>query len=196
MTKVDSIVVHPNANAFFVLQPNEVTVPSQAVYTYNLSSNADLYTWDFGDGTASAESDPIHFYQEPGTFDVMLIANNEWNCPDTFSVEDAVTALAAGELLFPNAFTPNNSGPSDGVYDPNSFNNDVFFPIHQGVSEYKLEVFNRWGELLFVSNDVKIGWDGYYRGRPSKQDVYVWKAYAKFSDGQESVLKGDVTLLR
>jgi gliding motility-associated-like protein len=64
------------------------------------------------------------------------------------------------------------------------------------VEDYKLEVFNRWGELLFVTEDVKVGWDGYYRGQPAKQDVYVWKAYAKFSDGRETTMKGDVTLLR
>ncbi|HRH69996.1 MAG TPA: PKD domain-containing protein [Flavobacteriales bacterium] len=196
MTKVDSVVVHPRASAFFALQPDEVTVPSQPVFTYNLSVNATQYQWDFGDGTTSSEENPMHYYRAPGEFDVRLIANNAWNCPDTFILANAVTALAAGELSFPNAFTPGNSGPTDGVYDPRSFENDFFFPLYQGVDDYKLEIFNRWGELLFVSEDVKVGWDGYYRGEPAKQDVYVWKAYAKFSDGQETVLKGDVTLLR
>ena len=196
MTKVDSVVVHPRAMAFFVLQPTEVTVPSEPVFTYNLSSNASLYTWDFGDGTTSSELNPMHYYQSAGAFDVMLIANNQWNCPDTFQLPEAITALSAGEIEFPNAFTPGNSGPTDGAYDPRSFENDHFFPLYQGVEDYKLEIFNRWGELLFVTEDVKIGWDGYYRGEPAKQDVYVWKAYAKFSDGQETMLKGDVTLLR
>ncbi len=196
MTKVDSVVVHPRATAFFVLQPNEVAVPSEPVFTYNLSSNASLYQWDFGDGAFSSEMNPVHYYTQAGEFDVMLIANNAWNCPDTFLLPEAVTALAAGEILFPNAFTPNSTGPTGGVYDPRSFDNDHFFPLYQGVEDYKLEIFNRWGELLFVSDDIKIGWDGYYRGQPAKQDVYVWKAYAKFSDGEETILKGDVTLLR
>ncbi len=196
MTKVDSVVVRPRAMAFFVLQPNEVTVPSEPVFTYNLSNNASLYTWNFGDGTTSGELNPVHYYQQAGEFNVSLIANNAWNCPDTFQLPSVVTALAAGDIQFPNAFTPSNSGPSDGVYDPLSFTNDHFFPLHAGVEDYKLEIFNRWGELLFVTEDPKIGWDGYYRGQPAKQDVYVWKAYAKFSDGEETILKGDVTLLR
>ncbi|MCB0769423.1 MAG: PKD domain-containing protein [Flavobacteriales bacterium] len=196
MTKVDSVVVHPRATAFFVLQPEEVTVPSQPVFTYNLSGNATQYQWDFGDGNTSSEMNPVHYYQQAGEFDVQLISNNAWNCPDTFMLPSAVTALAAGDLQFPNAFTPGNSGPTDGVYDPRSFDNDFFYPLYQGVEDYKLEIFNRWGELMFVSEDVKVGWDGYYRGQPAKQDVYVWKAYAKFSDGEETVLKGDVTLLR
>lgn len=195
-TKVDSIVVHPRATAFFALQPNEVSVPTEPIFTYNLSSNATLYDWDFGDGEGSSETNPVHYYRAPGTFEVQLIANNQWNCPDTFLLPEGVTALAAGQIQFPNAFTPSNNGPGDGVYDPNDFSNDHFHPLYQGVEDYKLEVFDRWGELLFVTEDPRTGWDGYYRGQPAKQDVYVWKAYAKFSDGNETTLKGDVTLLR
>jgi len=194
--KVDSIVVHPSANAFFVLQPEEVVVPSQPVFTYNLSSNATDFQWDFGDGATSTELNPVHTYTAPGTYDVVLIANNEWNCPDTFAVPGAVIGTAAGDLAFPNAFTPGNTGPTDGVYDPASYDNDHFFPVFEGVETYRLQVFNRWGELVFETKDIRIGWDGYYRGEPAKQDVYAWKAYARFSDGRETTLSGDVTLLR
>ncbi|MBX2977765.1 MAG: PKD domain-containing protein [Flavobacteriales bacterium] len=195
-TKVDSVVVHPRANAYFVLQPEEVVVPSQPVFTYNLSSNATSYQWDFGDGATYTSLNPVHYYTSAGSYDVMLIANNQWNCPDTFRVESAVTGKVSGQIQFPNAFTPTSSGPGDGSYDPRSYDNDVFFPIYEGVEDYRLEIFNRWGELLFVSHEVQRGWDGWYRGHPAKQDVYVWKCYAKFSDGREAVLKGDVTLLR
>lgn len=194
--KVDSIVVYPRANAFFTIQPEEVVVPTQPVFTYNLSSNASIFNWDMGDGTLSTELNPVHYYQHAGEFTVTLIANNPWNCPDTFSLEGAVTGLQAGDIAFPNAFTPGNSGPTDGVYDPASFENDFFFPVYEGVEDYHLQVFNRWGELVFESFDVKRGWDGWYRGIPAKQDVYAWKAWAKFSSGEETNLKGDVTLLR
>ncbi|MBK9146624.1 MAG: PKD domain-containing protein [Flavobacteriales bacterium] len=195
MTKVDSIVVRPRANAFFVLQPTTVIVPTQPVFTYNLSANADQFTWDFGDGTTSNAFNPTHYYEQAGTFDVMLIANNQWNCPDTFTVVGATTGEVSGEIEFPNAFTP-GSGPTDGQYDPMGYDNDHFFPKHEGVERYRLEIFNRWGELVFVSEDVRRGWDGWYKGAPAKQDVYVWKCNATFSDGREAVLKGDVTLLR
>lgn len=196
MVKVDSVVVHPSAIAFFNVQPNEVVAPSQPLFTYNLSTNASSYLWDFGDGTYSNTTSPVHYYQTPGVFDISLIANNTWNCPDTFSIAGAVTAIAGGEIRFPNAFTPQNTGPTDGVYDPNSFDNDIFHPLSKGVVDYKLQVFNRWGELLFETEDVNKGWDGYYRGRLSKQDVYVWKAYARFVTGDEKRMTGDLTLLR
>ena len=194
--KVDSVVVRPRAIAYFVMQPSQVIAPAQPVFTFNLSSNADNYLWDFGDGTFSYEAAPVHYYQSPGTFDVMLVANNMWNCPDTFTVVGAATAIPSGEIHFPNAFTPGNSGPTDGVYDPQSYDNDFFFPIYSGVEAYHLQVFNRWGELLFETSDPKRGWDGYYRGRPAKQDVYVWKAFARFTTGEETRMSGDVTLLR
>lgn len=194
-TKVDSVVVRPRANAFFVLQPTSVVVPTQPVFTYNLSADADQFTWDFGDGTISNALNPTHYYQQAGTFDVTLIANNQWNCPDTFTVISATTAEGGGSIEFPNAFTPGN-GPTDGRYDPMSFDNDHFFPKHEGVEKYRLEIFNRWGELVFVSDDVRRGWDGWYKGAPAKQDVYVWKCHATFSDGRDAMLKGDVTLLR
>lgn len=196
ISKVDSVVVHPRAIAYFVLQPTEVVVPSQPVFTYNLSGNATSWFWDFGDGTTYTTFNPIHYYQQAGQFDVMLIANNQWNCPDTFLLESAVTTRVSGDIQFPNAFTPNSSGPGDGSYDANAYDNDVFFPVYEGVEAYRLEIFNRWGELLFVSQDVRKGWDGWYRGQPAKQDVYVWKCFARFSDGRETILKGDVTLLR
>lgn len=194
--KVDSVIVHPRALAYFTVQPNEVNVPGQPLFTYNLSNSATSYTWDFGDGTFSNDANPVHFYQAPGSYDILLVANNGWNCPDTFGIAGAVTAIQSGELVFPNAFSPGNNGPGDGIYDPNSLENDIFHPMSTGVEKYKLQVFNRWGELIFETEDINKGWDGYYRGIAAKQDVYVWKAFARFVTGDEKKMTGDLTLLR
>lgn len=194
--KVDSVIVHPRAVAYFTVQPNEVNVPGQPLFTYNLSASATAYTWNFGDGTFSNDANPVHFYQSPGNYDIVLVANNAWNCADTFAIAGAVTAIQSGDLTFPNAFSPGNNGPSDGIYDPNSLDNDIFHPISTGVEKYRLQIFNRWGELVFETEDINQGWDGYYRGQPVKQDVYVWKAYARFVTGDEKKMTGDLTLLR
>ena len=194
LIREEIIVVHPRAQAAFSVAPSEVSVPSQPIYTVNFSSNATEFEWDFGDGGSSTEESPEYFYQEAGIFDITLLANNEFNCPDSITEYQAVIATQSGELEFPNAFTP--TGESGGEYDPQSFNNDVFFPIQQGVEEYQLFIYNKWGELLFESTDVRIGWDGTYRGKLVNQDVYVWKANVKFSDGTELTQAGDVTVLR
>ena len=72
----------------------------------------------------------------------------------------------------------------------------MFFPYTSGIIKFKLQVFNRWGELIFESNNVDIGWDGYYNGKLCQQDVYIWKAFMKLNNGEEHNNSGDVTLLR
>ena len=189
------IQVYPSAVAAFTVTPNEVNVPAQPVYCLNLSQNANQFEWDFGDDVTSNEVNPIHYYQNEGVYSITLIANNQWNCPDTMTLVDAVYATAVGMIDYPNAFTPSTNGPGNGSYDPMGYDNDVFFPLHRGVTEYKLQIFNKWGELLFESNNVNVGWNGYYIDQLCRQDVYVWKAYARFVDGQEVIKSGDVTLL-
>lgn len=190
-----AVEVLPSAIAAFAISPDEVFVPGQPVTGINLSQNATGYEWYFGDGGESSEENPTYFYQTEGWFSVTLIALNEWNCPDTLTIVDAVHAIALGEIEFPNAFTPNSTGPNGGIYDPMAFDNDIFFPVNYGVIEYEMQVFNKWGELLFESKEISIGWDGYYRDKLCKEDVYAWKARARFSDGQEIQKAGDVTLL-
>jgi gliding motility-associated-like protein len=176
-----------------------VFIPNDPVTFFNLSENATEFNWDFGDGFVSDEINPIHYYIEVGTFSVSLTANNEFNCPDTYLVEDIVSAVASGEVIFPNAFTPSPNGSNGGAYNPNDPSenlNDVFHPIFSGIEKYQLWIFNRWGELIFESNDILIGWDGYYKGELSKQDVYVWKVEATTSQGTVINNAGDVTLIR
>ena len=195
MVQEQIIHVYPNASAAFTITPNEVSVPSQPVYCLNLSQNANSYEWHFGDDNVSNEINPIYYYQEEGIYSITLIANNEYNCPDTMTLHDAVYANEGGMIDFPNAFTPDPTGGNGGSYNPTSYDNNVFFPINTGVTEYQLQIFNKWGEMLYESNDVNKGWDGYYRGMLCKQDVYVWKVTARFVDGQRFEQAGDVTLL-
>jgi PKD repeat protein len=196
LVKIDSVIVHPRAIAQFAVNPTSVYVPTQPVQYYNFSSFADNYQWLFGDGNTSTDENPEHFYTTPGSYDVTLIANNIHNCPDTFMIPNAVLAEVGGEITFPNAFSPNSNGSNGGAYNPNATDNDIFFPVFAGVDDYHLMIFNRWGELIFESFDINIGWDGYYRGELSQQEVYVWKAEVKFTDGRSETFVGDLTLLR
>jgi gliding motility-associated-like protein len=70
----------------------------------------------------------------------------------------------------PTGFTPNG----DNL-------NDIFKPIGEGIDpkNYLFMVFNRWGEKLFETDDLNIGWDGKYNGNPVQTDTYIWKIKAK-----------------
>ena len=87
----------------------------------------------------------------------------------------------------PNAFSPNGDG-----------RNDIFRPVVRGpMYNYELRVFNRWGELIFITSDDHRGWDGKYRGAPVDNGTYVWwLTYKKVPGGEPHVLKGEVTVIR
>jgi gliding motility-associated-like protein len=100
------------------------------------------------------------------------------------------------DITIPNAFTPNPNGGSGGSFDPNDLSNDVFYPFVRFVKNFRMRVFNRWGELVFESNDIRQGWDGYYKGKLSQQDVYVYQLWVRFVDNKEVQRMGDITLFR
>ncbi|MCE9538554.1 MAG: gliding motility-associated C-terminal domain-containing protein [Bacteroidetes bacterium] len=158
----------------------------------NQSVGANSYSWSFGEGGTSTAIDPEYVYTLSGTYQVELIATSQHGCLDTAYMD----VITNANVIFPNVFTPDPNGPSGGTYTLFDLSNDVFFPYTYGVVEYKLEMFNRWGEQIFESLDIKIGWDGYYRGEICQQDVYVWKAYIKLNNGKIYNLNGDLTLLR
>lgn len=195
--------VYPNPIADFEVAPNRVLLPNAWVHVYNTSQYGNYFFWDLGDGFTTTIQpgdldypDILHEYKEIGEYRITLIAYTEYGCSDTTSRFPAVWVEGQGRIRFPNAFVPNPVGPNGGIYDEVDYKNEVFHPVGEGVVEYKLLIFNRWGEQLFQSNNIRIGWDGYYNGKLSPQDVYVWRAIGRFADGKLFDLRGNVTLLR
>ena len=180
----------------FTVAPELVMLPDQEIQLYNLSENGTTYLWNFGDGNTSTEMNPGYLYSNPGIYDISLDVWTEHGCTDRLVKPDAVTVLGEGFIKFPNAFEPDMSGPNGGYYSLSEPElNTIFHPHWEGVDEYRLEIYNRWGTILYVSLDVMKGWDGYYQGRLSQQGVYVYKCTGTFSNGYPFKLVGDVTLL-
>tara|TARA_R110001592_G_scaffold363221_3_gene681753 strand:- start:143742 stop:148757 length:5016 start_codon:yes stop_codon:yes gene_type:complete len=197
VSKQDIVVVNPNANASFTFSPEKAHLKSEPIDFINLSLNATSYEWDFGDGITSTEENPSHFYQAVGIYSVQLIADNEFSCPDTVIYTNSIDIFSGGIIEFPNAFTPSNDGNNaDGRYNENAIDNNVFFPLYKEVKDYHLQIFTRWGELIFESFDVKIGWNGTINGEAAQQDVYVFKVEGTFEDNNRFEKVGDLTLLR
>ena len=88
-------------------------------------------------------------------------------------------------VYIPNSFTPND----DGL-------NDVFLVQGYSLSDVKLEIFDRWGEKLFSSNDQKLGWNGTYKGTVCKNDVYVYNLSYKGLDGKRQFKTGHVSVTK
>ncbi len=195
-TSFNNIKVFASPIALFQANPTMAFVPTTPVECTNLSSGASSYYWDFGDNTSSTETSPSHNYQNEGSYQIYLVATNIHGCVDTFNLPSKITAVLESGIEIPNAFSPNSNGGNGGAYNPTDNNNDVFHPVIKGVDKYELNIFSRWGELLFVSKDVNIGWDGYYKGKLCTQDVYIYKITATTIDDKKINKTGDLLLLR
>ncbi len=199
------ITVFETPVAQFTVRPKLVYIPDQPVYTSNLSYGATQFLWDFGvEGTTddtSTEEEPIYTYTQTGVYDISLWVVNDEGCEDSVLMEQAVVAEEGGDLNTPNVFTPNPDGPTDpgggggGTVGAPAYN-DIFLPVERGVVEFHMQIFNRWGELLFESFDKNIGWNGYYKGKLAPSDVYIYRLDLKLNDGRQVTRLGDVMLVR
>ncbi len=182
--------------ADFNVGPELVMLPDEEIHAFDLSKYGEKYFWNFGDGVSSDEQNPTHLYTLEGEYDVSLIVTSEKGCTDSLSKSRAITVVGEGIIQFPTAFTPSKAGSNGGYYNQEEDNNYVFHPVGAGIIKYELTIFNRWGEIVFETNDVNIGWDGYINDKIAKQDVYIWKVKGKFSNGRAFEKAGDVTLIR
>ncbi|WP_222614436.1 gliding motility-associated C-terminal domain-containing protein [Chitinophaga cymbidii] len=139
--------------------------------------NATSYLWSNGQTSSSIE------ITEPGTYSVTAF-NDCGSTTDEITID---VKECDSRPDFPNAFSPNGDG-----------NNDVFRPVVRGpMYDYELRIFNRWGELVFLSKDMNEGWNGWYKGRPVDIGTFVWwMTYKKVVNGPSFIIKGDVTVIR
>jgi PKD repeat protein len=190
-----SVEVWPVPEAAFEIPETDVSITEGQIVFANLSTGATQYLWDFGDGIFSGLAEPAHKYRNYGNYDVTLIAFTVNGCADSVTVTDAFTDSGLS-IRFPNAFIPNTGGPTGGYYSQRSDEaNQVFHPVSTGVSTYNLKVYSKQGMLVFESDDLYMGWDGYYKGQLCSPGVYIWKVRGSYKNGQPVVMSGDVTLL-
>jgi PKD repeat protein len=203
-TKSQVVRVYESPKAYFEVAPNYVFVNDEKVRMFNHTTPTIglTYLWEFGDGDTAKTKEPFHRYMEEGVYDITLWAYmthpDGKTCSDKFILSPGVTVEPAGEIRFSTVFTPNKDGEEDAqVDDMNAGNMDRFFypPIREKVLNYKLQVFNRLGVLIFHSDNINKPWNGYYKGRLCPQGVYVWYVEGKYANGMPFKKVGDVTLL-
>ena len=125
---------------------------------------------------------------------IYLVTKNQFGCTDT--AESELPLPSSPGLVFPNAFSPNPAGPSDGSYNMNDPNNDIFHPVFSEIPvDYHLQIFNKSGELIFETEDIHTGWDGYHKEAPVARGVFIWKCTGQWKNGDPIAMQGDVTVL-
>lgn len=151
---------------------------------FNESIDADAFFWNFGDGNTSTDRDPEHTYRTDGNFDVSLTVFKSSVC--SASTTQGQFIISANNILFiPNTFTPNN----DAL-------NDEFVISMTNIKTYKIQIFNRFGVLLFVSEDLFNHWNGNFNNKPSPLGTYYYLIEASDFNGNIIKKTGSVTILR
>jgi hypothetical protein len=145
----------------------------------NKSNGADTYFWDFGNGQTSTDENPVVTYADDGSFTIMLISNNQFNCSDT--------TFFKYEFIFKGLYIPNAFAPTSLSAGAN-----VFAPIGVNLKQFKIEVFDNWGNLLWSSTVLDaLGrptetWNGVdVNGVVYPSGSYMWRAKATFIDNTE-----------
>ena len=170
--------------------------------------NAEYYQWNIYKGTEPylqrSEAQHRYTFTEPGNYRVMLGASNSYACARD-SVQFDIS-VSESMLTVPNVFTPNGDG-----------HNDEFRVVYRSIKEFHMWVYNRWGKLVYKSDEPAEGWDGNIGGRPAAEGAYYYviralgtdaesgymskPAYSKKIKNQELPigvyqLSGDINLLR
>lgn len=174
----------------FEVDNNRLTYKFNKINPSPISSdNIVSYSWNFGDDYAgdlennSALEFPTHQYVVPGNYSITLTVTDINNCSSTITKEDVV--MMENDLFIPSGFTPNGDG-----------NNDLFRPLGGGIVSGNMLIFNQWGELIFESNDLSLGWNGKRDGQLIEPANYTYWIQINLLNGDAVTKKGIVTLVR
>jgi gliding motility-associated-like protein len=184
------INVFANPVAAFSATPQPTTELNPTIYFTDLSVGATIWNWSFGDlsNASSTQQNPVYTYETPTCYNVILEVSTPNGCTDTASQIICIDPDVS--IYVPNAFTPNGDGT-----------NDNFIPKSIGIdpTKYELWIFDRWGNMIFYTDDMAKAWDGTVQGgggQICQIDTYVWKIKATDIMGKKHNLIGHVSIIR
>lgn len=186
LTKQNLITVYPKPEASFIVNPSVTTIINPIVQVLDNSIGATTWAWDFANQTTvSVYNPPPIVYSDTGHYTINLLVTNQYGCMDT--AQELVVVEPDFAFYVPNAFTPNDDGIND------SFTGKGVF-----IKEYEMLIFDRWGELVYETNDINKPWDGRVNGgsEMSKSDVYVYKITVFDIKSNQHTYQGTVTLVQ
>lgn len=188
-TTTQTIVLNNEVKAAFEMP--SIICPEDALVVKNTSTGQiDTWKWTYDVIGSSSLKDPLPFLfptiNREAYYTVKLLAYNSLlGCYD--STRKTLTVLDFCLIEVPNAFTPNNDGLNDYFRPHNALKAD----------DYDFRIFNRWGQMVFQSNNWQDQWDGKINGVIQTTGVYVWMLRYTHRDTKQKVFrKGTVTLIR
>ena len=181
------IVMRPTPEAGFSFNPTEVTELNSGVQFIDESVDADFYSWFFSDEAESFEANPFYEFRDTGRQVITQIVEHSEGCLDTLTRIIDVSPFCS--WFFPNAFTPNGDGKND-LFRGTGFDKNI--------EQFNIWIYNRWGELVFESDNLEEGWNGKKNniGQDSPQSGYVYIAEIRGPRNTFKKFEGIITLLR
>jgi gliding motility-associated-like protein len=179
-----TVHVHDKPHADFAYSPAKPII-NEEISFFAKTFGSSNYKWYFEEDpdnvTTSPDSNTTHAFHKGGHKTVTLVVTNRAGCTDTMKytiyIDDEIN------IFVPSVFTPNG----DGL-------NDTFKVICNSVQSFNLQVFNRWGEEIFMSDDINKGWDGTFLGQKVQQDVYYWQLQLQGGNNRWYYMNGSITV--
>ncbi|MBL7930363.1 MAG: PKD domain-containing protein [Bacteroidia bacterium] len=181
------INVYPAPKADFRVEPEQVDEDEPVINVINQAQNTEFIKYYVSDGASFGNPNFTHYIKNlKGTKPMVVqIVKNKSGCIDTlFKVLDIKPSFT---IYIPNVFTPNG----DGL-------NDDFRPKGVGIIKFSMQIYDRWGHVVFRTDDFEKTWDGETKGggNVAKQDVYTWKAQVTDVFNKTHNMVGHVSVLR
>ncbi|MET0300310.1 MAG: gliding motility-associated C-terminal domain-containing protein, partial [Flavitalea sp.] len=171
--------------------PDIICPEEPAVFEDASTGHLIYWSWNFGNGQSSTMQNPTPqpYTLPPLTrelnYNVRLVIGNELGCYDTANI--SVKAVSSCYITVPSAFTPNHDGKNDFLYPLNAFK----------ATDLSFRVFNRYGQLVFETNDWQNKWDGTVNGKLQPAGAYVWTlSYTEIETGKKVSTRGSSALIR
>ncbi|MFZ4411625.1 MAG: gliding motility-associated C-terminal domain-containing protein [Bacteroidales bacterium] len=185
-TVYKQITVHQKPQPDFSYSP-ELPMAGANIHFRYTGSPATSYSWynDFN-LLFSNQSNPVYSLQAGANPQIILYVTSPFGCTD--SISKVIIFGGSTDIWVPNSFTPNRDGLND-VFKGESATE---------VKDFNLYIYNRWGQLIYESRNINIGWDGMYQGNEAAQGVYTFVMTYQTGTNQHSLSRktGQITLYR
>ncbi len=179
-------VTDPPIADFTFTPPNPTNLDPEVSFSENAQNETEWY-WDFGNGDSSQQPNPTYAYPDTGIYNVTLYVSQPSGCTD--SITQVIDVAPVFTYFLPNAFTPNFDDTNDGFKGAG---------ITWTLRQFEMTIFNRWGEMVFQTNDPNEAWNGRKNnsGQMSPNGVYVYLVTLTEGRGKMHEYKGYATLIR
>ncbi|MDD3876842.1 MAG: PKD domain-containing protein [Bacteroidales bacterium] len=185
----DFITIYPKPEAAFNFYPLNGTTEDPMINFFDASTNATRWFWNFGDYASennnfSIDQNTSHSFSREGDYTITLHVESQNGCID--STSENIKIVPEYALFIPNAFTPDG----DGL-------NDYFNVYGSNIVEVRMTIFNRWGDLIFETDDMNNPWDGHSEvdNEVFMQDTYSYRIIVKDYFGKKHYYNGQVNLI-